>query len=374
MLVVVLTTSVGCSLVIGQPGDTAVETPVQPIPNETVAQTPLSSTAIAVPTTPAVTEILSTPVLTPEMDVTVSPISGLPTFWPTSTPAITPTPAPIVYIVQPGDTIGSIAKRLGLSDPYAIAEYNNLVDPNVIEIGQALLIPQNLIGDVPTGAASGAIPAAVVNATATYANIPSVKPTSTATATPVMTQTANLSGRIINVAGCPTTNLAIQTGDNQYIYLIFNGATLPKEGSPTDYLATVIGVLGSVCDRPAIWASSITWYLPTPTSTSAATSSSSVATATPAPTSTPLPTNTPYPTTTPYPTPTPTGSTPYPTNTPYPTYTPYPQPTYTPAPTYTPYPTSTPPVPWTPIVANTPTATSTGVPGPTATFTATPFK
>ncbi len=44
------------------------------------------------------------------------------------------------YIVQPGDTLGFIAQRYGVSVE-AIAEANSIVDINVLEVGQALTIP-----------------------------------------------------------------------------------------------------------------------------------------------------------------------------------------------------------------------------------------
>lgn len=52
-----------------------------------------------------------------------------------------PTPAPSqIYVVQPGDTLWSIALRFGTS-PWAIAVANGLRNPNLIYVGQRLIIP-----------------------------------------------------------------------------------------------------------------------------------------------------------------------------------------------------------------------------------------
>jgi hypothetical protein len=61
-------------------------------------------------------------------------------------PAVLPllkarTPAGFAYVVQPGDTLGAIASRSGVSVA-AIATANNLPDVNTIFVGQHLCIPQ----------------------------------------------------------------------------------------------------------------------------------------------------------------------------------------------------------------------------------------
>lgn len=61
---------------------------------------------------------------------------------PTGTPAPTATPrplTPIVYVVQPGDTLYSIARRYGTT-VQAIAALNNIVNPSRIYAGQRLTI------------------------------------------------------------------------------------------------------------------------------------------------------------------------------------------------------------------------------------------
>ncbi len=64
---------------------------------------------------------------------------------PKQPPPPPPPPAPaastgMVYTVQPGDTLGSIAAQFGVSVDDIIAA-NNLADPNMLSVGQQLIIP-----------------------------------------------------------------------------------------------------------------------------------------------------------------------------------------------------------------------------------------
>lgn len=76
-------------------------------------------------------------------------------------PASAPTPAPSAppaaraseYVVQPGDTLGGIAKALGVSLK-ALMDTNELADPNRLSIGQKLTVPAG--ATVPASASSGA--------------------------------------------------------------------------------------------------------------------------------------------------------------------------------------------------------------------------
>jgi murein DD-endopeptidase MepM/ murein hydrolase activator NlpD len=58
------------------------------------------------------------------------------------TPAVTPEPTPEapVYVVQPGDTLYSIAQRFGTTVESIVAA-NDIADPSLISVGQRLLIP-----------------------------------------------------------------------------------------------------------------------------------------------------------------------------------------------------------------------------------------
>ena len=65
-------------------------------------------------------------------------LSRPPTLAPTPTPL--PTPAPAEYVVQAGDTLSAIAQEFGVTVT-ALAEYNEIADPNAILVGQRLQIP-----------------------------------------------------------------------------------------------------------------------------------------------------------------------------------------------------------------------------------------
>jgi LysM repeat protein len=54
--------------------------------------------------------------------------------------APTPTPEPFAYVVEEGDSLGSIAQQFGVS-AVSIMEANNLQNPNNVFIGQRLTIP-----------------------------------------------------------------------------------------------------------------------------------------------------------------------------------------------------------------------------------------
>lgn len=75
-----------------------------------------------------------------------------------TTPTPTPTPTrvpgqPLTYVVQAGDLLGTIAQQFGVSVD-AIVEANNLDDPNLLFVGQELIIPPpegETTGDTTTG-------------------------------------------------------------------------------------------------------------------------------------------------------------------------------------------------------------------------------
>jgi LysM repeat protein len=82
--------------------------------------------------------------------------------------APTPTPAPFVYVVQPGDSLSSIAAKFGISS-ITLVEVNNIQDPNALAVGDELLIPGYVAPAAAgstdaTGAATGAASGAAVTA------------------------------------------------------------------------------------------------------------------------------------------------------------------------------------------------------------------
>ncbi len=110
----------------------------------TQAQTPATNVAEAQSHTPSVTPTRQpTPTRAP---VNIPPIVGISNQLlntPTPDPArILPTPRQDAdqYIVQPGDSLGVIAQRFGIS-LQALMEANNISDPNLLDVGMSLIIP-----------------------------------------------------------------------------------------------------------------------------------------------------------------------------------------------------------------------------------------
>ncbi len=89
-------------------------------------------------TLPTATPALTHPVeSTPSPSPTSTPLSFTP--YPTFTPTFTPTP--ILYVVQPGDTLSGIAQKFGVSIRI-IQEANAITDPRTLQAGQTIIIPQ----------------------------------------------------------------------------------------------------------------------------------------------------------------------------------------------------------------------------------------
>ena len=66
--------------------------------------------------------------------------------------SVSPTVAPLVYVVQAGDTLSEIAKEFGVTVE-ALQEVNAISDPKRLQIGQELIIPQRET-TAPTGTAT----------------------------------------------------------------------------------------------------------------------------------------------------------------------------------------------------------------------------
>lgn len=90
--------------------------------------TPLPPMPTATSTAPAAR------LVTPAATWTPLPEAPLPTWTPQ------PTPTPIVYLVQPGDTLIDIAGRFGVSATF-LQKVNGILDPRRLQAGQELLIP-----------------------------------------------------------------------------------------------------------------------------------------------------------------------------------------------------------------------------------------
>jgi len=84
---------------------------------------------------------------------TVTPMAS-----PSPSPAATPTPRqPTTYTVQAGDTLSAIAQEHDVSME-ALIGANNLPDPDVLQIGQVLIIPEDDETATPSDATSGPTP------------------------------------------------------------------------------------------------------------------------------------------------------------------------------------------------------------------------
>lgn len=111
----------------------------------------ITSTATPTDTPTATPTITST--ATSTGTPTVTPTGVPPTLTPTSTPAPTVTPGPCAYtyVVRFGDTLWSIARRFGTT-VQAIVQANGIINPNYIWVGQVLCIPYGTPPPTPSPA------------------------------------------------------------------------------------------------------------------------------------------------------------------------------------------------------------------------------
>jgi formylglycine-generating enzyme required for sulfatase activity len=110
--------------------------------------TPTSQPVQAAPTLIPLTATATAPMPPTKtlVPVTTTPMHPMPTATLTP-PALTPappTPTPVIYVVQAGDTLGAIAKKFGVTVE-ALQEVNAISDPNRLQIDQQLVIPQRQV-------------------------------------------------------------------------------------------------------------------------------------------------------------------------------------------------------------------------------------
>lgn len=72
----------------------------------------------------------------------------------TPVPPPPPPPQQQTYVVQPGDTLTAIAARFGTT-VQALVQANNIVNPNLIFVGQVLIIPGTVVQPPPATATPG---------------------------------------------------------------------------------------------------------------------------------------------------------------------------------------------------------------------------
>ncbi|NDJ76171.1 MAG: L,D-transpeptidase family protein [Chloroflexi bacterium] len=168
------------------PTPTLTPTPNGPTVTPTLTPTPTSNAPVAVamltptpPSPPTSTPLPPTPTITPTVVVPPAPaftptptLSPPATLTPTLPPTMTPTPTTTptsrytvmsyelppellayqgrTHIVRRGETVGWIAQRYGVY-PAELAELNGLDNINVLEVGQALVIPVTRTGISQSG-------------------------------------------------------------------------------------------------------------------------------------------------------------------------------------------------------------------------------
>jgi uncharacterized protein with FMN-binding domain len=109
-----------------------------------VSASGLAGAPQASPTAPAPMAALLSPTLAPlNTDQSTNP-------QPTVSQLSTVQPTQMVYVIQPGDSLDGIAQQFGVTVD-AILAVNGISDPNVLRIGQTIIIPAS--GSVPATAA-----------------------------------------------------------------------------------------------------------------------------------------------------------------------------------------------------------------------------
>jgi LysM repeat protein len=105
-----------------------------------ILQPPMPSPVAGVVVTPT-----DTPRPTATRRATFTPIPATPS----DTPTPTVTPTPILYVIQPGDTLIPIARKFGVT-VQDIQEANGITDPRRLRIGQEIIIPRKAGEGEPT--------------------------------------------------------------------------------------------------------------------------------------------------------------------------------------------------------------------------------
>jgi len=94
----------------------------------------------------------------PQAGTSPTPTTPIVTPIPTVNPTPVPEPTPVTYVVQSGDTMSRIAGRFGITLQSLIdANSETIPDPNLLRVGDVLIIPVPLPTELP---AASEIPAA----------------------------------------------------------------------------------------------------------------------------------------------------------------------------------------------------------------------
>ncbi|MDW8097875.1 MAG: C39 family peptidase [Anaerolineae bacterium] len=106
--------------------------------------------------------LVAAPIPTPTTGPITSPITLISTMAssPNPTPTSLPPASPLIYTVQPGDTLGAIAVRYGIPLQTLIA-VNGIENPDVIWVGQVLTLPTETSQKPPEPASRDERPASI---------------------------------------------------------------------------------------------------------------------------------------------------------------------------------------------------------------------
>ncbi|MDY6876392.1 MAG: LysM peptidoglycan-binding domain-containing protein [Chloroflexota bacterium] len=291
-----------------------------------------SSPTASLPPSPPATEVATSPTLVP---------SASPTLLSPLIPSCQRPPGWIVYTVQPGDTLVSLAWRTGVTT-YALMQANCLKTATIYS-GQQVYLPPTFYSSptprpYPCGPPLGWVVYYVQPGDTLYR----------------LSRYLNVGIEAIRLANC-LDNYTIYVGQALYLPSLPPTRTLTSVPSytptSTESPTLTITPTSTPTESPTFTPTFISTPTPTPTPTATFTPTSP----------TPTPTYTPTSTGIPGPTPTP-SITPTPTEFPTPTYTPAlsttPTPTASPTPTYTPVPSATPTPTGLPTFTHTPTPSS----------------
>jgi len=169
VVILVFTSLTGCERPVPEEPTPTLNVVVSPqAPPETVGRGPTTVTVLESPTpiapeaaaqpemtatpTPTISWDLPSPTFTPETGAVASPTPQSQPIAPSPTPTpVPPTSGNVTYTIEWGDTLYSLAARYGTSVD-AIVAANNLLNPNLLRIGQTLTIPVGEPGSVPPSA------------------------------------------------------------------------------------------------------------------------------------------------------------------------------------------------------------------------------
>ena len=128
----------GVLILIGIGIGVGVTLTAEPDASEPTATAEPFPTPTAAPVAPSPVAAAASPI------TTAAPVTPSPTLTPTRTPAPTrtptPDPEPQEHVVQPGDTLRSIAEQFDTTIE-VLVEANDIEDPDVIRTGSTILIP-----------------------------------------------------------------------------------------------------------------------------------------------------------------------------------------------------------------------------------------